>query len=446
MSKLTEFYNTLLDLCGVELGNHGHLMFRTSPNEDGDSLEIPLQYDGKPIVFPDKQYLNSPENKSGEVIILHPLSESSLRAPSEVQEVLRKAAMVRICEVGDFLLKRAIKINYDASMDKSIKLTPKLATLFEGAKEMDEKFITWFNKIDKAMQENSTYRLFNIFLRMHGEVGKNKFDRVGVISSPLYDELELVTDSTTIFGVEGGRKKDIAILKSVLLALFPELANGGYIAGSSSGTAPTLMAFMEVVALIAKNFNEVLIKYGKEAKGIERGTTKGVDFDRNINLTSLRSAHPIEDYNIGVGKEFAEKRDSSAARSSREETPVEIRKATPRDLEVPVRTSEPTRTTSEPETAQDLGNAFWMRDEREERYSRRDNDDRRRNERYDDRRESNYRRDDRDSNYRSSSYRRDDRDRNDYRRDSRQDDRRSSSYRRDDRNRESEYGQFWERG
>ena len=92
MSKLTEFYTSLIDLCGIEISNHGRLVFPLSV-EGGDSTELPLQYDGKPIVFPDKKFLEDPENKPGEVIVLHPLSESSMRAPSEVQEVLRKAAI-----------------------------------------------------------------------------------------------------------------------------------------------------------------------------------------------------------------------------------------------------------------------------------------------------------------------------------------------------------------
>lgn len=466
MSKLAEFYTGLLDLCGIEVGNLGRLTYRSSVTDGAEQLNIVLQYDGKPIIFPEKQHLENPENKNDEVIVLHPLSESSLRAPSEVQEVLRKAAIVRICEVGDFLLKRAIKINHDASMDKSIKLNHKLSKLFHSLGDegdVDVKFVNWFNKIDLAMQQNPSYRLFNIFLRMHGEVGKNKYDRVAVISSPLYDELKLAKESTTIFGVEGGRKKDIATLLRFLEALFPELANGGYISGSSSGTAPTLMAFMEAMALIAGRFNKLLTEYGKEAKGIEGGTTRGVDFDRNVKLSALRSAHPLEDYNIGVGKDSDDNRPKNVERPR--EAKVEAPKAaTPRDLEVPVRTSAaPAR--SEPKVEKedaDAGipdNAFWLDDDRDnrrdsrDRYSRDDRDYRDRDSYRDDRRDSR----DRDD-YRSRDrYSRDDRDYRDNRRDSRSSSRRDyrdgrRDDRRDSRDRDyrdrddgrTQYNQFWE--
>ena len=76
MSKLTEFYTNLIDLCGIEISNHGRLVFPIY-GEAGESTQIPLQYDNKPIVFPDKLFLEDPENKPGDVIVLHPLSESS---------------------------------------------------------------------------------------------------------------------------------------------------------------------------------------------------------------------------------------------------------------------------------------------------------------------------------------------------------------------------------
>ncbi len=433
MSKLTEFYTSLIDLCGIEISNHGRLVFPLNV-EGGDSTELPLQYDGKPIVFPDKKFLEDPENKPGEVIVLHPLSESSMRAPSEVQEVLRKAAIARICTVGDFLLKRAIKINHDACMDTGIKLNHKLSKLFTGIDGVDVKFVNWFNKIDKAMQENSSYRLFNIFLRLNGEIGKNHYSRVCIISSPLYDELK-IAEGTTIWGVEGGRKKDIATLISILEALFPELAKDGYVFGSSSGTAPTLVAFMECVALIADRFNKLLIEYGKEAKGIERGTTRSTDFDRNVKLSSLRSAHPTEDYNIGVGKDVVEKRTvEPEQKRSAEPATLETHQPRASSLEVPVRQStatrtEPTRQETEQESAVPE-NAFWLDTGRDDRRDRRDNyrDRDRYDDRYDDRRY-----DDRRDNYR-------DRDRRDYR-----DDRRDSRYSSRDRDDRQGYGgQFWE--
>lgn len=458
MSKLTEFYTSLIDLCGIEISNHGRLIFPLSV-EGGESTELPLQYDGKPIVFPDKKFLEDPENKPGEVIVLHPLSESSMRAPSEVQEVLRKAAIARICTVGDFLLKRAIKINHDACMDTGIKLNHKLSKLFTGIEGVDVKFVNWFTKIDKAMQENSSYRLFNIFLRLNGEIGKNHYSRVCIISSPLYDELK-IAEGTTIWGVEGGRKKDIATLINILEALFPELAKDGYVFGSSSGTAPTLVAFMEGVALIADRFNKLLIEYGKEAKGIERGTTRSTDFDRNVKLSSLRSAHPTEDYNIGVGKDVVEKRPQEPEQKrSVEPAVLETHQPRASSLEVPVR--QPTTTRTEPsrqETEEESvvpENAFWLDTGRDDRRDRRDNYrdrdryDERDDRRYDDHRDSrgrdsrdNYRDrdryDDRRDNYR-------DRDRSSYRDDRRYDDRRDSRYSSRDRDDRQGYGgQFWE--
>ena len=153
MSKLSEFYGNLVDLCGIQISTFGRLVV-PSVDESGQLIEIPLKYDGLPIIFPEKQYINDPENKDAKAIVLHPLSESSLRAPSEVQEVLRKAAIVRLCSVGDFLLKRAIELNHNATMDESFKLNHTLSSLFQNLGGLvDVKF---FNFAEKLLSDYST--------------------------------------------------------------------------------------------------------------------------------------------------------------------------------------------------------------------------------------------------------------------------------------------------
>lgn len=443
MSKLVEFYQHLVDLCGISIGAHGRLEYRMQ-DQVGDTIAIPLSYDEKPIVFPEKHYLSDSENQKN-IIVLHPLCESFIRAPSEVQDVLRKAAIVRLCDVGDFILQRAITINHNATMDTNIKLTPKLASLFEGIDGVDVKFATWFEKLEKAMQENTSYRLFNINIRMHGEVAGIKYDRVCVISSPLYDELVLA-QNTTIFGVEGARKKDIATLTRILDCLFPQLQSGGYVAGSSSGVAPTLLSFMEALSTITTCMNNVLRAYGKEAKGISNGTTRGGDFDRDLDFSALRNAHPIEDYNIGVGKDSAQQEREREREVVKEEPKQPTVTATRKveALEVPIRSASAStdrlKEVNPKEVKGDLPeNSFWMRDDRDYRDDRRDDrrrDDRRDDRRYDDDRYYDDRRDRRDDRYERDRY--DDRDRRDRDRydDRRRDDRRYDDRRYDDRRRD----------
>ena len=433
MSKLTEFYSALTDLCGIQLSTYGRLAV-PDVDENGTASEIILKYDGLPIIFPEKQFINDPENKDAKAIVLHPLSESSLRAPSEVQEVLRKAAIVRLCAVGDFLLKRAIELNYNATMDKSFKLNHTLSGLFQNIGDLvDAKFFNFAEKLMAAMAADPSKRLFNIYLKQHGEVGKNKYNRVCIISSPLYDALKIGITDDKLFDVDIPRKKDVNTLIVIMESLFPELADNGYIAGSSSQVAPTLMAFMEGMSLITKRFNTLLQKYGKEAKGIDGGTTKGTDWERDQNFSTLRLALPIEEYNIGVGKDGdSDKRnittENTASRVSVESTLL-VPKREVRDDRREERSSE---TTSE---SRDV--PFWERDDNDrdrDRYSRdRDRDrDRDRGGR------------DRDRYDRNSRDRDRDRDRYD-RRDDRRYDRRRDDRRDRDRYPERDDRPFWDR-
>lgn len=450
MSKLTEFYGNLIDLCGIEISTYGRLVVPTKA-PDGTKEEIVLKYDGMPIIFPEKQYINDPENKDANAIVLHPLSESSLRAPSEVQDVLRKAGIVRLCYVGDALLRRAVEVNHNASMDDGFKLNHTLSSLFSEVGTVDVKFVNFYEKLMKAMQADPSKRLFNIYLKQHGEIGKNKYDRLCVISSPLYDEIIVGSDGNRLFDVEAPRKKDINTLRLIMESLFPDLTTGGYIVGSSANVAPTLMAFMNGMTVVAKRLNALLAKYGKEAKGIEGGTTKGVDWNQDENFNNLRLAHTIEEYNIGLGKDGDKEK-----RNIVEETPTN-RNNIESTLSVPKReTRDDKRETRAVETRKATDEVpFWERDEYDDRRDRRDRDDRGsrdRDDRYDDRRDDR-RRDDR-----RDDRRRDDRDRGSrdrdrsYRdRDDRRDDRRDSSRReerysdRGDNRSSSSDRPFWDR-
>ena len=447
MSKLTELYGNLIDLCGVEISTYGRLAVPTV-GADGAKEEIILKYDGMPIIFPEKQYINDPENKDAKAIVLHPLSESSLRAPSEVQDVLRKAGIVRLCYVGEFLLRRAVELNHNASMDDGFKLNHTLSALFSEVGTVDVKFVNWFEKLMKEMTTNSGKRLFNIYLKQHGEIGKNKYDRLCVISSPLYDEIMVGSDGNKLFDVEAPRKKDIQTLRLIVESLFPDLANNGYIVGSSASVAPTLMAFMEGMSLIAKRLNTLLTKYGKEAKGIEGGTTKGTDWNREENFSTLRLAHTIEEYNIGVGKDGDKGKRSSTEEVAPTRSNVESTLSVPKREKPTDERREDRRESRETrEDAKPTELAFWERDDREDRRDRRDRyddryddrdrdrrDDRRRDDRYDDRR--------RDDRY---DDRRDDRRRDDHRDDRRERSRDRDRYDRDDRRSSSNDHPFWDR-
>lgn len=362
-TTLQDLYGDLLAMCGIEISALGRLVVKTRAGDEEEEQEIPLKYAGKPIIFPEKQFINDPTNKDEGVITLHPLSESTLRGTSEVLDILRKAAIIRLCYVGDFLLKRAVAINNDATMDTGFKLNHKLSTLFSEVPAVDTKFVGWFDKLMEVTATDSSKRIFNVYFKREGEIGKNRYTRVCVISSPLYDELVMVGDGKEIFGVEAPRKKDIQTLIAIMEAIFPKLKTNEYMHGSSSPVAPTLIAFMETLALVGKSLNKTLETLGKEAKGISDGNTKGVDWDRNANLTHLRNVQPIEEFNIGVGQ--GEEEQQHGRETDIRKTP----KATPKEVTITERSvkPEPTRTSPEPkEEATNTG--FWNRRDSTETY------------------------------------------------------------------------------
>lgn len=389
MSKLTSFYENLLLLCGVKVGDFGRLAVETGTED------FYLKYDGKPLVYPEKQYLTSPENPSDEVITFHPLSESSIRGASEVQDLLRKAAIVHVNDIGRSLLAKAIEINRNATADSSFKMTPKQNKLFANVGEIDEKFMKFWTKLNNKMSTDSKSRLFDIYLKQHGEVDNKRFDRICTISSPLYDAIEF-TDNTTVFGIAADRKKDLNTLKEVLKTLFPRLESGGYIGGSSSNVAPFLTVFVEGLVELETRFNDILLIYGKEANGTEGLYCKGLDILRDVDLGKIRNMIPADKpYNVGTTKDKEvdhTPENLTGRRKPAIATEPEVRQ--PRGLidNLQAAPAKPQTTSTSPTTAQNPTDApFWMtggNDRREIRSHREES-------RYDDRRGGRDYRDDR---------------------------------------------------
>lgn len=392
MSKLTSFYENLIKLCGVKIGDYGRLAVPFDP-------DIYLQYDERFIVFPEKQYLTSPDNPPEKTITFHPLSESSIRGASEVQDVLRRAAIVYLNAIGRSLLSKAIEINRNITADSSFKPNHKLSKLFANIGDIDEKFMKFWIKVDNKMSEDPKCRLFDIYLKQHGEVDNKRFDRICTISSPLYDAL-IFNNDMKVFGVTAERKKDLNTLKEVLKTLFPRLDTGGYVNGSSENVAPFLNVFIDGLIEIETRFNEVLLAYGKEANDTEGLYCKGLDIKRDVDIANIRNMLPADKaYNVGMTKEQEAEGIANPNQPRRKPAAApepEVR--APRGLvenvqRKPVETEQPTSTATT--STAPANKPFWMTEESDNRRGRYDDRDSRggrdydeRDRGYDDRRDS----------------------------------------------------------
>lgn len=304
MNDLTTFYHKLLDMCGIELDGLGRLSVKIE-GEDGDET-FHLKVLDMPVVFPDKSFLKLPENTPDKTITFHPLSESIVRGVSEVQTMLMRAAIVRINTVGGSILNNSIDINYNATADESYKLNHKQNQLFADVSDntaVDEKFIKWWNKITEAMIKDPKYRLFDLTLVRSSSIEDKQYQRVAVISSPLWDAIHVSQNKDEVFGVKVERKKDLAILTTLLKSLFPDLQGGGYKVGSSEEPAPYLQAFVGVMITILTRFNSLLSILGaKMDKDTRNGLhSTGMDLMENVNLDKIRNLIPPDKKgNVGI--------------------------------------------------------------------------------------------------------------------------------------------------
>lgn len=303
-NKLTTFYTPLLAMCGIEVAN-GYMQYA------GFDDPIPLEIDGKPVIFIDERWVNDPAIKNIDKVYFHPLSESSVSSPSEVQHMLRSTAIVRLNTIATKMLMTAVNINHSLGTKEGFKLNAKQASMFSKVGNIDDKFVKFFNSLMEKLNSDENLLWFDIYIKIQGKILDKGYDRLTIISSPLYDELTKEDKDGKVFGVKC-RQQDVNNLREILLAIYPKLdSEAGYRAGSSHAIAPSLVSFTTVLADILSDVNKSLTIFGKHANEIT-GCTTDVIWDENADLSTLRNLFPISDYNIGL-------QDTEQKRKRREE-------------------------------------------------------------------------------------------------------------------------------
>ena len=339
-------------MCFIRQSEIGQLETVVRDPQSKEEILFPLKISDRPIVFPENHFLTLEANKNA--VVFHPLSESNLKTPSEVIEVLRRSAVVRICSIASYLLDRAVEINHNTTSDSSYKMNHKLSDLFKDVPDVDAKFYAWYRKLTKEISTNASeqrYQLFNIHIKIDGVAQNNRYDRVTAITSPFYDYL--ISSSDVELPVSAPRKKDTETLKSLITSLFTELPKSGYVAGSNNSVAPTLLSFMEALSKIFKRLNNLLAIYGKEANDITNGNTVGTDWERDQNFSKLRSYLPVQEFNIG--KESI-KRSSNGEATNGSSIPAQAKK-----LLDPQPEAQPTTTTNT-SSSNSTGPKKWYED------------------------------------------------------------------------------------
>lgn len=266
--RLLDLYRAVAKTANLVAGDDG--MFYTLYN----GKKEPALIKDKRLVLPTKEHLSNPDWTKR--VPFHPLSENLLREKeTPVLENFRAAVNLRLQYTLVFIGQQLITLI--ASTGDHKKLNPEQSEILSQVKDVDEKTLDDFLKLCAAMPPRQTSKTFvNIYLKKGGKLplgdGERSFSRLGVVSFPLYHELQksMEKDDDAVWGVKIPRKKSRRGLMQLLEYIFPRIKEtNAYSRGSNSELAPFMDALMKSVAAVADPINTVMRRFNNRLSAHE---------------------------------------------------------------------------------------------------------------------------------------------------------------------------------
>ena len=224
--KLLDIYTSLLKTAGLVVNEEGFVSLQNDKELD------PAAIKGKRLVLPTMQ---QQRNQTNDTIFFHPFRENAFRGESEVMEYYRKALMVQLNNTIATLFLTLIQ--KAASKKEHAQLRPDQSEYLIKVKDVDNKTFDAAEKLLRAVGYNTQKTFVAIYTKPSGMWKDKKYNRVGVVSFPLYEELKRNDHEGNVFGV-ALRKKDIATFVSLFEYLFPNIdVADSYNFGSNDDTA-----------------------------------------------------------------------------------------------------------------------------------------------------------------------------------------------------------------
>lgn len=244
--KVVELYRELLPAMGLTLGNNDQIYI--GGGELGEAAAVKI--DTKNLYLPTETFLKDSEYR--EQVAFHPLAEDILKKRSPVLTAMQNGLSVRLLTSGIFLIEGLLNACVKQGKGEEIS-NPRLLKYISNNEQCDEKTLLFFKKLTAVIQEDTSKKLFNVYLR-HANEQNDGHSRQCVIASPLVTELERIasigstkTGGLVVWGVESPRKKDVSLLAELIKSLFPGIENRSYSTGSLDKIAPYCDAFFNAL-------------------------------------------------------------------------------------------------------------------------------------------------------------------------------------------------------
>lgn len=290
--SLIDFYKLILASLGLEVKDD-YIYIRGSKNE-----LVPLMAEQKQLVLPTRAQLNSliEEDEDGEFKVTklpyNPLNEDVVKGDTQS---LKKTKLIverqighAIAITGELLLTLATSAAFQKKTNMELN---KFLSSITVAKNQNIKHLVDETSIAKwgEMYANSLTKqkgMISIYLKKSGMSNGEKFNRLAVLNSPVYDDLLEADKDTPVYDVKL-RNKDLTIFKLLFEFLLPDMNSNHCIEiGSNDNETPAFIALYKTYIRVITRTNRLLKLLSHVDKKSVDAATKPLEITED-DLTSL---------------------------------------------------------------------------------------------------------------------------------------------------------------
>lgn len=262
MSTLNDFYQKVIENLGLYVDEDGFILSR---KVDG----IPITNDGKPMVLPSKEHINSvyTTDENGKPIVskslFNPINEDVIKGDSPSLKKTKIFAERRLGHVFYHIGRLLLILAENKNLQRNVKLElNKFLGLISEASGVgikllvDEKSLSNWEKIYKLSLEKPV-GLFTIYLKKRAKYDGETYNRLAVFGSSVYDELASIEKEGSVYDVKL-RPKEVTIFRILFEFILQDLEDRTISVGSNDNESPGFISLMSLYVKLLTRMNKLL--------------------------------------------------------------------------------------------------------------------------------------------------------------------------------------------
>jgi len=261
--QIIDFYKRTLNMLGLHVNKNNRIQVKI--NDDYEDLTD----GGKIMTLPTKEHIDTAlgKNDDGEIVVnkilYNPLNEDTINGDStslkKTKTIVQNTLTIKFGGLAEMLLRLAS--NPDLQKKTSMDINQFLIGLNKTTKSsktvpVDPNSIkNWGKLLHRALMQGMSRSMLKVYIKKSGKYKDVKYNRMTVVSFPIYEELLEADKETDFFGMKL-RPKDIEVFKLLYAFVFKDMdENNTLVYGSEDGISPGFISLMTAYVKLTNHFN-----------------------------------------------------------------------------------------------------------------------------------------------------------------------------------------------